>query len=368
MNRKTLVALSLLSLLLAACERTKIIDQLSIVNTIGFDIQEDGQLKATSLFPDYTKSKSQENPEIRKTRGNTSTMLIQRTNVQSKNPIELSKTQVIVFGEDFAKRGIGHIVDTVFNNPLIATDIQVAVVTPSASKYLETVKKSGSLTIADTITQNYNTSSLPRSNLHIFLNNYYGQGRDPYMPLLKHGSESNVYVDGVALFKDDRYKVSLDNNQVFFLGILDEYKHSGYFELPIKKGSKKGTFVIRTMKNKPEWRNINPGPEPKLDLSLNAFFIIREYPDWINLHEQKDIHLLEKAINKKLKIEIAKLITICKENGVDPLGLGDRFRAHDRNWDKEKFYKDQYKKMKVNIKIETTVIQAGIKREGKGVE
>ncbi|WP_316570263.1 Ger(x)C family spore germination protein [Neobacillus sp. YIM B06451] len=362
MNRKTLVVLSLLSMLIAACERTKIVDQLSIVNTIGFDTQEDGQLRATSLYPDYTKSKSQENLQIRKTRGNTSTVLIQRTNAQSKNPIELSKTQAIVFGEDFAKKGIGHIVDTVFNNPMIATDIQVAVVTPSASKYLETVKKNGSLTIADTINQNYNTSSLPRSNLHIFLNNYYGHGRDPYMPFLKHGSESNVYVDGVALFKDDQYKVLLDNKQVFFLGLLDEYKHSGYYELPIKKGSKKGTFVIRTMKNKPEWLNINPGPEPKLDLSLNVFVVIREYPDWINLHEQKDITFLEKAIKRKLKTEIAKLIRICKENGVDPLGLGDRFRAHDRNWDEQEFYKEQYKKMQVNIKIEPTVIQAGIKR------
>ncbi|WP_181884578.1 Ger(x)C family spore germination protein [Neobacillus piezotolerans] len=362
MGRKTLVALCLLPLALAACERMKIVDQLTIVNTIGFDSYKDGQLRSTVLYPDYTKSKSQENIQIRKTRGKTTSMLLYRTNEQSKNPIELSKIQVIVFGEDFAKKGIGHIIDTVFNNPMIATDIHTAVVTPSARKYLETMKKYGSLAIADTINQNYQTSSLPRTNLHIFLNNYYGHGRDPYMPILKHGTEKNVYVNGVALFKDDQFKVSLDNNQFFFLGLLDEYKHMGYHELPIKKGSKKGTFVLRTMKNKPEWLNIKPGPEPEVDLSLSLNVVIREYPDWIDLHHKKDITLLERTIRSNMKSEIAKLIEICKKNEVDPLGLGDRFRARDRNWEEKKFYKEQYKNLKVNIDIATTVIQAGIKR------
>lgn len=362
MNRKSLVAFCLLPLLLIACERMKIVDQLSIVNTIGYDSYKDGQLRSTILYPDYTKSKSQENIQIRKTRGKTSTMMLYRTNEQTKNPIELSKIQAIVFGEEYAKKGIGHIIDTVFNNPMVATDIQIAVVKPSARKYLEVVKENGTLAITDTINQNYSTSSLPRTNLHIFLNNYYGSGRDAYMPILKHGTEKNVYVDGVALFKDDQYKTSLDNKQFFYLGLLDEYRHQGNIDIPIKKGSKKGTIVLRTMKNNPDWLNIKPGPRPQADLSLNVFVIIREYPDWIDLHHKKDITLLEKTIRKNLKTEISKLIELFKENGVDPLGMGDRFRAHDKHWNEQKFYKEQYKNLEVKIDVETTVIQAGIRR------
>ncbi|WP_053365227.1 Ger(x)C family spore germination protein [Bacillus sp. FJAT-27245] len=362
MNRKALVAISLLSLLIAACERTKIVDQLTIINTIGYDTYGEDGLMATSLYPDYTKSKSQENIQIRKTRGKTSGMLLHRTNEQTKNPIELSKIQVIVFGEEFARKGIGHIIDTVFNNPMIATDIQMAVVIPTARKYLEEVKKKGALSLSDTIVQNYTTASFPRSNLHIFLNNYYGRGRDPYMPIVKLGTEQNVYINGMAIFKNDQYTLSLNDKQSFFLGMLDEYKHMGLLEIPIKDGSRKDTIVVRTMKNKPEWLDIKPGTEPSVKLSLSVFVYIREYPYWINLHNRKDIHLLEKAIEKNFKSELSKLIETLKENEVDPLGFGDRFRAHDRNWEEKKFYKEQYKKLKVAIEVKTTIIQAGIMR------
>ncbi|CEG25809.1 Ger(x)C family spore germination protein [Bacillus sp. B-jedd] len=362
MNRTVLIAIVLLFLPLSACGRTKTIDQLSILHTVGYDSLEGGELRGTLLYPDYTKSKNEDNIQIRKTRGKTSSMLLARTNKQTKNPIELSKIQVIAFGEDYARHGIGHLIDTVFNNPMIATDIQTVVVTPTARKYLEGVKKNGTLAIDDTIVQNYTTSSMPRTSLHIFMNDYYGEGRDPYMPILKQGAETNVYVDGLAIFKDDKFKVRLDNNQAFIFGLLDNFNHQGFYELPIKIGSHTGDIVIRTMKNKPAWRPGKSNRSRSLELSLNLFVIIREYPDWVHLHNEKDIHLLEKTIEKKVKSEITSLIKTFKENGVDPLGLGDRIRAYNRNWNERTFYKDEYKKLQVKIDVKTTVIQAGIKR------
>lgn len=362
MTRTVLIAMILLLLPLSACGRTKTIDQLSILHTVGYDSLEDGEIRGTLLYPDYTKSKSEENIQIRKTKGKTSAMLLARTNKQTKNPIELSKTQVIAFGEEYARQGIAHLIDTVFNNPMIATDIQAVVVTPSARKYLEGVKKNGTLAIDDTIVQNYTTASMPRTNLHIFLNDYYGEGRDPYMPILKQGAETNVYVDGLAIFKDDKLKVRLDNNQSFIFGLMDPFEHQGFYELPIKKGRDNGRIVIRSMKNKAEWRPVNSEQSRSLEMSLNLFVIIREYPDWLHLHNEKDIHLLERTIEKKIKSEINSLIKTFKENGVDPLGLGDRMRAYNRHWDEKTFYKEEYKKLQVKIDVKTTVIQAGIKR------
>ncbi|WP_059172620.1 Ger(x)C family spore germination protein [Bacillus sp. FJAT-27445] len=361
MARALPFALLLLTLAIPGCERTKIIDQISIIHTVGYDIQEDGQYRGTILYPDYTKSKSQENIQIRKARGSTSSILFSKANEQTKNSIELSKVQEIVFGEEFAKKGIGHIIDTVFNNPMIATDIQTAVVTPTARKYLEGVKENGTLGIADTIVQNYTTSLLPRTNLHIFLNNYYGEGRDPYMPILMlGGGDKNVSVGGIALFKDDQLKLTLNNKQTFFLGLLDEYKHMGQHEIPFTKDSKTGTLVVRIMDNKSEWKVRKSGPNPEIDLFLNVFVIIREYPNWIDLHKEGDIQLLEKTIKRNFKGEISRLVASFKEKGVDPLGFGDRTRASDRTWEEKKFYKEQYSKLKVNIDINLTIIQAGI--------
>ncbi|RHW41697.1 Ger(x)C family spore germination protein [Neobacillus notoginsengisoli] len=362
MKQKFWIVLIFMALLFSGCARTKIVDQLSILHTIGYDRDEAGQFRGTFLYPDYTQGKNKDSIQIRKARGKTSSMMTARSNEQTKKPIELSKTQVFVFGEDFAKQGIGHIIDTVFNNPIISTDIQTAVVKPSAREFLEQVQKKGSLTLSETIEQNFTTQSLPRTSLHLFLNDFYGQGRDPYMPILEMGTEANEYVKGLAVFKDDKLKLTLDSYQTFLFGLLDRFNHQGVSEVPIQKGKKKGIFILRIMKEKPEWRNIQGGSSPRIDLLLNVFVIIREYPEWINLHDEKDIHLLEHAIEITLKQDIGKLLDTFKEYGVDPIGIGDKIRGRDRRWNEQRFYRVEYKKLKSNIDISTTIIQAGIKR------
>ncbi|ALC92167.1 hypothetical protein AM500_22105 [Bacillus sp. FJAT-18017] len=359
MYRPLLFLITIILILIPGCERTKIIDRLSIVHTLGYDIQKDGTLGATVLYPDYTKGKNKQALEIRNVEGANSSEMLAHTNQQTKFPIELSKTIVIVFGEDFGKEGVGHIIRTVFNNPTIGTSVQTAVVKPNAKEFLKKVKENGTLAVAETITQNYTTLSMPRTDLHIFLNNYFGAGRDPYMPVLSQGTENSVRIEGLAVFKDDKLKLELKENQYEILALLDPFEHQVLFEIPIKKNEKKGEIGVREIRSKPTWK-VTANDSIKVNLDLNVK--IREFPGWIQLNQKSDIDLIKSAIEKELKSEILELIQLLKKNGVDPIGLGDLIRSHDEAWNEDDFYKNEYKHLKVEPDITVTIIQAGIRR------
>lgn len=359
MKRNCLIAMLICLLCLTGCNRTKIIDQISIVHIIGYDIQNN-KMRGTIMYPDYTKSQRPDHLEIRKSQSDTTYMLLSNTNEQTKNPIELSKTVVVLFGEKMAKKGVTSIIDTVFNNPVIGTNVQAAIAEPSAEKFLEDVKKTGSPDITETIMQNTNTLSYPKSNLHILLNNFYGEGRDPFIPIIKLNKEKRVMMDGMAVFKDDRYTVRLNQEETFILGLLDRHVHKGLMEVKLIKGSHHGKIVMRTMRNKARWKVREQGENHEILLSVKVSAKINEHPNWIELYKHKDLDLIKKTFETEINKQIVQLTNQFKEKGVDPLGIGDLVRAHDRNWNERSFYKEEYPTIQIRVKTDFLIKEAGI--------
>ncbi|MHC0038307.1 Ger(x)C family spore germination protein [Pseudoneobacillus sp. C159] len=357
-----LIVCCMCMILLIGCTRTKIIDQISIIHVIGYDKNEEGELVGTLLYPDFTKSKNSESLEVRKVSGDTSSTIFQKTNEQTKNQIELSKTLVIVFGEELAKKGVKEVINPLVNNPLVGTNVQIVVGIPSARDFMDAVKKDKTLSIADTVTQNYEQFFMPKTNSHIFLNDYYGKGRDPYTPILGLGTEKKVKINGLAIWKDDQFKLSLNNKQAYLFGLMDTYSHQGFAEVPIQKQSKKGHFVHRNLKNKSKWKVSKLGDQPELTLHLKISTRIMEFPTWIHLQSEADIALIKRAIEKNLNKEITELIKLFQKNKVDPLGLGDIIRAHSRNWNEKVFYEQSYDQLKVKVKTDVKIIQSGLRK------
>jgi spore germination protein len=359
--RRMMICFILITVL-SACSRTKVIDQISIVQIIGYDSSESGGLDGTLLYPDYTKSEHTDSLEIRKVSGDTSSMILQKSNEKTKNPIELSKTLVIIFGKELAKKGVGEVIGTVVNNPLVGTNVQIAVAPTTARDLINGIKDSGALSVEETIVQNYKMSHMPQTNSHIFLNDFYGEGRDPYTPIIDFSSEKRAMVNGLAIWKDDQFKLALNNHQSLIFGLLDNFYHQGIVEVPIEKQSKNGKLVFRNLKNKSKWKVIKVGDNPEIKLNLKISTRIREYPNWIHLGKEGDIGFIKRKIQKKINQDVTDLIQLFQENNVDPLGIGDILRAHDKSWNEKSFYEKEYQKLKVVVDTDVRIIQSGLRR------
>lgn len=126
---------------LVGCARTKIVDKLSIIHVFGFDLDENGNMVGTALYPEYTKSKSSDKIQYLEEKTDAVALLRPKMSTHTSTPVALSKIRVIVFGNDYAKTGVNDVVERLLLTPEIATNIQIAVSTHSAKETLNSLKR-----------------------------------------------------------------------------------------------------------------------------------------------------------------------------------------------------------------------------------
>jgi hypothetical protein len=56
--------------------------------------------------------------------------------------------------------------------------------------------------------------------------------------------------------------------------------------------------------------------------------------------------------------EIEKFLLLCKENKVDPIGLGDLVRSRSKEWNEQNF-EEMYPILKTKVSIQFKIIQHG---------
>ncbi|MEH7379329.1 Ger(x)C family spore germination protein [Bacillus sp. JJ1533] len=341
---------------LVGCSRTKIVDKLSIIHVFGFDIDDNGKIIGTALFPEYTKSKGSDKSQYLEQKTDAVALLRSQMSTHTDTPVALSKIRVLVFGEEFAKAGISDVVERLLLTPQIATNIQIAVSTNSAKETLTTLKK-GDLTLADKIKQNMIGQQIPRMNLHVFLNHFYGEGMDPYVPMLNIDENDKIQVERVGIFKDDKLKLHLNEKETFIFSILEDYRTQAIYEIPLDNNNRKDVILIQGFRNKAKWDWVKT--EQQLNLSLRLIWTITHHPDRFNLENPQDLENIKKMIKENVLKDIEELLNTFKENGVDPLGIGNIVRSQDRNWDKTSFY-EQYPTLPINVDLKLKIIHSGL--------
>jgi len=343
-------------LTLVGCARTKIVDKLSIIHVFGFDLDDNENLIGTALYPEYTKSKESDKSQYLQETTDAVALLRSRMSTRTSTPVALSKIRVLVFGNEFAKTGISDVVERLLLTPQIATNIQIAVSTHSAKDTLSALKKRD-LTLADQIKQNMTGQQIPSMNLHVFLNHFYGEGMDPYVPMLTIDESDKIQVDRVGIFKDDKLKLHLNERETFVFSILEDYRTQAIHEITLDEEDRTEVILIQGFRNKSKWEWVKD--EQQLNLSLKLTWTITHHPDRFNLENPHDLETIKRIIKKDIKKDIEELLNTFKETGVDPLGIGNIVRSQDRDWDETSFY-EQYPNLPINIEIQLKIIHSGL--------
>jgi spore germination protein len=341
---------------LVGCTRTKIVDKLSIVHVFGFDLDDNGNVIGSALFPEYTKSKGSDKSQYLEAKTDAVALLRPKMSTHTSTPVALSKIRVLVFGNEFATTGVNDVVERLLLTPEIATNIQIAVSSQSAKETLNTLKK-GDLTLADQIKQNMTGQQLPKMNLHVFLNHFYGEGMDPYVPMVTIDENDKIQVDRVGIFKDDKFKLHLNEQETFIFSILENYRSQAIYEIVLDKENRADVILIQAFRNKRKWEWVKD--EQQLNLSLKLVWTITHHPDRFNLENPDDLEMIKRLIKKEVKKDIEELLNTFKEKGVDPLGIGNIVRSQDRDWDETSFY-EQYPTLPINIDINLEIIHSGL--------
>ncbi|RAP74717.1 Ger(x)C family spore germination protein [Paenibacillus montanisoli] len=345
--------------LISSCGNRRIVDHIKLIQSAGYDL--DGKrVRSTILIGDYTE-KEKTNIKILSTESVSSMDTMQRQNTKSNQSLHTGQMRLVLFGKQFAKQGIGSVLDRLFHDQFISSRLRLAVSGTNAAGLLSsTVNTHDTLFIMNMVEQNEEWGNLPKLNLQTSLYNYYGAGRDLFLPylILEGGT---VKIDGIALFKDDKFATNVDIRDAFVLKLLTENSRNGSILMPLKESDAlpDDYILMRSIASKRTIQLVSQEPAPVILIKIKMKVSVREKPEYIRFETKEDISALERKLAAYLVKKAEDFISLCKSKQVDPIGLGDFMRSKSRGWN-EKDFQASYPSLKAKIRIDLKIVQSSL--------
>ncbi|KQX53912.1 MULTISPECIES: Ger(x)C family spore germination protein [unclassified Paenibacillus] len=368
MYRRKIFPIIILCAVLSACADQKIVNEICLVHAISFDTVANG--KKIGALISHFKEQGKTELDALYTESNTDISL-PRLNTRTNDPIERGQLRMVLFGKTHAEKGTGTVIHHFLRDPKFPSKLQLGVVDRDASELLEITKKfSEPFFLSDMIEQNMRNGNLPLMNLHVSLFNYYGEGRDMFLPYFKIGREGaagsrghgEVKIDGLALFRSDRMITKISMKDAFLLKMLIQNSKNGNYMVPLagKASNIQGEdfILLRSMHSKANYIVNKANPIPSISIRLKLVTELQNVPDWVDLRSDEQLTQLEKTMESYFKKEIEKFLSLLKENKVDPVGLGDLVRSQSKNWSAQDFEKI-YQVIKTTVSIQVKIANTG---------
>jgi spore germination protein len=350
---KKVIYFLVLIAILTGCVQQKIIDDINIMSAVGYDAREDNKVKGTIVIPVYKADRSISNESFA-SEAKVSKEINRQSQMKSADPLENGGIEVVLFGKELAERGIYEITDTFERDAAIGSRLYLAVVDGTADKVLE--KNLGNLgtgSYLNTLLEhNIRNREVPQSNLHLFMNSYYSNEQDPFLPYVKL-TGNKVKVIGIALFNKDKVVDYLNDKEMFFFKILMENFRNGAYTFKI------GEDYVNTLNinTKRKYDIKDSLTQPKVNLVIKLEAHVREYSG-----RQLDSKIIDQ-IGKNLEEEINKktkaLLERFREQGIDPAGIGMLARSKTRNFDVDK-WNEVYHNTTFHVTSKVTVTETGV--------
>lgn len=345
---------------LIGCVPKQIVDEVQLIHALGFDELSDNNIKGTATYPIFNPDGTVR-VETLTASSHTSRFIRSKLNTRSPKTLATGQLRIVLFNNTFAEKGILDIVNSLYRDPNVGNRLYIAVVDGEAHELLTKEYSAAalpSLYLTDLIEQNIKTENLPKTNLHVFLYSFYGEGIDPFLPLV-NAEKNTIQLQGIALFRGDKYVGKLSHRESFAFKVLVDGSKTGQFEVELKKGKKKGHAVIRNIKGTTSYKVKKVNGVPEFQIKMKILGEIHEYPPWLNLELKPNIELIEKTFKKQVNDQAVEMIDKFQKLKIDPLGLGDQVRRREKNWDFKQF-KEQYPDMKIKVTTDVEIVESGV--------
>jgi spore germination protein len=362
MAKTTLITMMIvLSTCLPGCiPKQKVIDDIELPQILSID--SDGKsYKGAILIPRY-KAMGDTEFKLIDTVSSSNYDLIPRINRRTKHQIEKGQLGMVLLGNDYSEKGIGDQLQSLTRDPKIPSMLQLGVAEGNAAELLDIIQKSGEpFFLTYMVEQNINNGNLPMMNLHEALFNYYGEGRDMFLPFFKK-EQGEVKIDGLALFRKDKKIININNEEAFLLNLLLNHAKVGRYMVPGTKEAlnedPEKQILIHINKSKVSKHVKIDESAPSISIRLKMNVKVEEIPDLAVLKSKAKVTKLEKKMGNHFEKEIQTLLSFFQENNVDPVGFGDlvRHKSKDLN---SKELSEMYPEINTHVRVDVTINQSG---------
>lgn len=370
--KKTILLLALILIILTGCYDRKEINKMAIVSGFGFDLDENNDIVLTFqiINPQALGKKGGgagvEPFWITQTKGEMVLEAIRKTMQHSPNKLYVSHNQIIVIGEELAKKGLNRISDLLLRDEEPREDAFLIVAEGKASDILQTKLPVGSIPafeIADKV-RSTKVSSLAVTSTVIDYAKFLTSD-SPGIALGKISkSQDKLDYSGGALFEGDK-----------LIDFLTETEARGYLWL---KGDVKGGVIfgeVEEMDTKVvlEIVRSKSGFKPVILKNGQLSFVVQvavvgrlgEFTNSKKITSLNKWPNLVKAIENKIKSEIKSVIDKAHYTHVDFLGFGNQIKKSlPKEWKKiETSWSSMFPEIPVSFNILVEIAGVGMVKQ-----
>ncbi|MBX0358297.1 Ger(x)C family spore germination protein [Halobacillus sp. Nhm2S1] len=345
-------------LLLTGCLPSKSVEENAIVQIVGYDVGEDERIQGTVSIPQYGKSEDkQAASELYLTVDADSTKDVEvEIQKQSSKPISIGKLAVTLYSKELAETDLGDIVDVLSRDPRLSRNMFLGIVEGSSRELIEsgfTQDETTSKHLQGLI-ENNTRHNFPSTSLHDFLYAYYAEGMDPFLPMLKK-RESFVELSGVAFFKKGMLVAEVPDTKIFTFKMLKENFTRGMQDLPFEGG----TIMMDNIGSKVDYNISGPMDNPTFDIKISLKAEVNEMAGVDRNASPQLAKEMEDKFVEYFNKETAELISLFKEKGIDPLGIGNFTKTRRKDFDLTK-WQGHYADLEVNVIVDVQITEYGI--------
>lgn len=367
-NHRVKLSILILLVLITGCGDQRILERTGFIQSWSLDLLPDGKIN-------YAISVPIANPDIK----TTSLRVFLQTKATSSKAarIDLARhtnlllvsgqLRTTLFGLSLAKKGIWDHLDTLNRDPTISEQVKLIVVNGNAGHLLEKDYKEYPRTgkYVDRLIQKESTgNTIPQTTIYSFTRDYYDDGIDPIVPIVKDAGDS-IVSDGIALFKDDRYVGKVSSNDSLIFGFMKDNFKQGEIDLDLSRDSKENKSVTLSALNSSRKVEVKHGSNGQLNVSIkiNIMASVLEHIGELKISNAAGQHQLEQEMTDVINRRAAQIVKLLQDKNTDSLGIGMQVRNSmpysawkKMNWDK------QYPEVDIHCTINIKIRDHGFRR------
>jgi spore germination protein KC len=357
-----MVIISSCIIILSGCWSSKEISELMIVTGMGIDRDSTtGEYKVTLQIINPGEIASQTKTErlevtTYQTTGESIYEVMRRFSTEVPRKMYLSHIQLVIFGEELAKEGIGKTLDFISRNHEFRTDFFILVSKNSKAEDILNVLTPTESSPSVSLYSSINVSEkvwAPTKGVHLdeLLNTLISEGKEPILTGVKVGGDKDkgdevssleqikpaaiTKITGYAAFKKDKLVGWLSENESKGYNYIINNITSTVGSIPCEGG---GIIALEVKKSKTDLKaNVKNG-KPSITIKTDIEADLGEIQCDMDLTKTEIIKKVEKDAGYQVEGLMEEVITKAKEEfKSDIFGFGETIhRQHPKAWKKLK--------------------------------
>jgi len=293
--------------------------------------------------------------------GNSVFEAVRQITHKTGNKLFVSHNQAVIFGNDIATEGLRKYIDFFLRAHEMRPNALILIAEDQASDIMDAkpeTEKLPAMNITKLVKAYGFTSHFYKVNMKDFASSLMSETTAPIAPLIgiaKEKENKDIYVSGMAVFKNDKMVGKLNQNETRgLLWVLGEVK-SGVISIPSPKRQGKAILEILESKSKvkPE---INNG-KIIMHIKIKAESSLSEQTTDENLASIPAFEEMQKEQEEIIRQEIMESFDKSKELNADIFGFGEMLRKkYNKVWKTIKDNWDEiYQSIELNIDVEVKI-------------